>query len=70
MKTLTIKDLELDVLENRYVGLNCKIYLKDGEVLETQIDGYTYDDEPFCNYIEIGEEEIPFNAIEKIEIIN
>ncbi|MCT1796206.1 hypothetical protein [Helcococcus kunzii] len=70
MKTLTIKDLELDVLENRYIGLDCKIYLKDGEIIETQIDGYTYDDEPFCNYVEVKGEEVPFENIKEIEIFN
>ncbi|MDD7044511.1 MAG: hypothetical protein PUI05_03620 [Peptoniphilaceae bacterium] len=70
MKVITKHDLDLDVLENKYVLIPLKIYLKSGKVLEKQIDSYTYDDEPFCNYIEIGSEEIPFDEIEKIEVLD
>ena len=70
MRTIYKKDLEEDVLTSEYVDLDSKIYLKDGKIYESSIDGYTYDDEPFCNYIEVNSIEIPFDDILKIEITN
>lgn len=70
MKIILVKDLELDVLENEYVEIPLKIHLKSGEIIEKPIDGYTHDEDPFCNYIEIEEREIPFHDVEKIEILD
>lgn len=68
MRTIYKTDLEEDVLTSKYVDLDSKIYLKDGSIHESVIDGYTYDDEPFCNYIIVDKNEIPFDDILKIEI--
>lgn len=70
MKTIYKQDLEEDVLVNEYVDLNTRIYLKDGEFIEDSITGYTYDDEPFCNYILINDMEILFEDIHKVEILD
>lgn len=70
MRTIYKIDLEEDVLTSKYLDLDSKIYLKDGSVYESSINGYTYDNEPFCNYIEINSIEIPFDDILKIEIID
>lgn len=69
MKIIVVKDLELDVLENEYVGIPLKVHLKSGEIIKKPIDGYTHDEDPFCNYIEIGDREIAFSEIEKIELL-
>ena len=70
MKTLKVEDLEYDVTESEYVDIPSIVHLKSGEVIETAIDGYTHDEEPFCNYIEIGDREIAFSEIEKIELLD
>lgn len=70
MKTIYKQDLEEDILVSEYVDLNTRIYLKDGGFIKDSITGYTYDDEPFCNYILINDMEIPFDDILKIEILD
>ncbi len=70
MKVLTVKDLELDVLDGEYTQERAKIFLKEGTILEKEIDSYTYDDEPFRNYIVVEGEEYGFDEIEKIELID
>lgn len=70
MKKISVKDLEYDVLEGKYLEVPLKIYFKDGKIIESIIDSYSYDDDPFCNYVEIKGEEMPFDEIEKIELIN
>lgn len=58
----------MDVLEGKYLGVPLIIILKSGEKIITQIDGYTHDEEPFINYIEVRDREIPFNEIKTIEL--
>lgn len=70
MKIIKKYDLEIDTTKGKFLGDPAVIYLKSGKKIEHAIDGYTYDDEPFCNYIEIGKEEIPFDEIEKVEILD
>lgn len=70
MKTIDKKDLSYDVLDGKFLEIPMIIYLVDNKVIEKPIDYYTHDEEPFCNYIVIDEEEIPFDKIEKIEILD
>ena len=73
MKTIYTYDLEMDVLDANYVQEPIRLFLKDGRVLETEIEYYTHDYDPFTQYIAIGDsknrEFINFKDVEKIELL-
>ncbi len=69
MTVITKEKLELDVLDGKYLDKPAIVYLSNGQEVKGVIDSYTYDDEPFKNYIVIDEDEYPFEQIKKIELI-
>lgn len=69
MRILHVEDLKADVLESKYAGINVKIHLKTGKTLEGVIRGYTYDDEPFCDYVELDDRDVSFDEISEVNIL-
>lgn len=69
MKEITIEQLSQDVLDGEFLGIPLKLDLIDGRSLECKIDEYTYDDEPFMNYVVVGSKMIAFEDIKSIHTI-
>ncbi|MDO5047178.1 MAG: hypothetical protein Q4D88_01370 [Anaerococcus sp.] len=64
------EDLEKDVIKGEYLDQQAKIYVTNGEVYDSCIDYYSHDEEPYIKYIDFGNFRIPFDDIEKIEILD
>lgn len=72
MKEIKIKDLENDLFEGYYISVPVRLKIKDIPEFDTQIEFYTHDEFPFKNYIIVKDygKQIPFDEIEKIEVLD
>lgn len=72
MKLIHSTDLDNDVFVGDYIDEDLKIFLRSGDTMVDRIIYYTHDEEPFCNYmrVEKGNCLIPFDDVEKIEVLD
>ncbi len=69
MNIITVNMLNEDVFLGRYLNIPLKITTLNKDTIIGKIDFYTHDEEPFVNYIYINGTLIPFDDIEKIEVL-
>lgn len=69
MNIITVNMLNEDVFLGRYLNIPLKITTINKDTIIGKIDFYTHDEEPFVNYIYINGTLIPFDDIEKIEVL-
>lgn len=72
MKEITVKDLEEDLFEGKYLLEPIRLKIKDEKSFDTKIKFYSHDEFPWVNYIIVEGYiyEIPFDEIEKIEVLD
>lgn len=69
MNTITVNMLNEDVFLGRYLNIPLKITTINKDTIIGKIDFYTHDEDPFINYVYINGTLIPFDDIEKIEVL-
>ena len=69
MNIITVNMLNEDVLYCRYLNIPLKITTINKDTIIGKIDFYTHDEDPFINYVYINGALIPFDYIEKVEIL-